>query len=180
VFARLRLVVGGAILVAGLLAWPISALGHADLVSSEPADGSVVQGPFAGPVVLTFDEALAEGSTATLTGPVTGSPLTTGPDASDPTRMAFVLEAGAPPGAYSIEWTSVGEDGHIERGTLSFTVATGGTTASPAPTAEPSTPPGDNVTPSDIGPEVIVAILVGLALVGLIGWRILRRGSDAA
>jgi hypothetical protein len=171
------------------LAWPVTALGHAELVSSEPADGSTVQDPFTGPIVLTFDQALAVGSGAELIFP-SGDTHTFEPDATEPTRITIDdFQDSLQIGPYAIHWTSVSDDGDILRGTVSFTVAaatasvTPGPTAEPSgepsgePTAEPSTPPGDNVAPSDVGPEVIVAILAGLVIVGLFGWRLLRRGS---
>lgn len=193
---RLRTRCAGALAVVALVAWPAAALGHADLVSSDPADGSTVAGPYSGPITLVFSEALADGSQAVLSGP-SGSTFTIGPDPSDATRTRMLPITSAalllPAGAYTIEWTSVAGDGDIERGTIRFTVgtdgspsATAGPTSSPkpeptaGPTAEPSPAPGDNVEPSGVGPEVIVAIVAGLIVVALVAWRLLRRGSTAA
>ena len=47
---------------------PTTVLGHAELDTSDPAAGSTVDAPFAGPIVMTFTEALAKESGADLVG----------------------------------------------------------------------------------------------------------------
>ena len=105
------------------------------------------------------------------------------------------------PGAYTIEWTSVADDGDVERGTLSFTVteptpapatptpAAPRATASTAPSAPP--PPSAAATPvpsPSVDPEpaptssstdVLFPIIAALALVGVIGALLLRRNRAA-
>jgi len=158
------------------------ALGHAELISAEPADSSTVEGPSIS-VVLTYDEPLAEGSSASLDGP-SGPEVILAIDPADPNRMTSGPDPlPVEPGAYTIQWTSVGVDGDIERGTVKFTV----TAPPPTATAAPQTPaPSPTATPApgDGGPgdtsDVILPIVVGLIVVALVAWWLLRRGPASA
>jgi methionine-rich copper-binding protein CopC len=154
------------------------ALGHAELISAEPADGSTVEGPSIS-VVLTYDEPLAEGSTASLGGPSGQPEMILSIDPADPTRITSGPDPlTVEPGAYTIQWTSVGEDGDIERGTVHFTV----TALQPTPTAASS--PTATPAPDDGGSggtsDVILPIVVGLIVVALVAWWLLRRGPASA
>jgi methionine-rich copper-binding protein CopC len=157
-----------------------TALGHAELVSAEPADGSTVEGPSVS-VVLTYDEPLAEGSAATLRGP-SGPEVILSIDPADPTRITSGPDPlTVEPGAYAIQWTSVGADGDIERGTVQFTV----TAPPPKPTETPTAAPSPTATPApgDAGSgntsDGILPIVVGLIVVALVAWWLLRRGSTS-
>jgi methionine-rich copper-binding protein CopC len=183
--------------VAGIMLLGIAgpALGHAELVRAEPADGTTVEGPSIS-VVLTYDEPLAEGSSATLSGP-SGPVVIIAIDPADPTRMTSGPDPlTVEPGAYTIQWTSVGEDGDIERGTVLFTVTAPPPTPTPAPTdaptptpapptAAPTAAPSPTATPApgDGGSgntsDVILPIVLGLIVVALVAWRLLRRGSTS-
>lgn len=181
-----------------MIALPGLALGHAELVSSDPADGTTVEGPYF-PIILTFSAPLAAGSKAEVskTGESTAF-LTIPPDPADPTRMVYRPGSAAQQfsaGDYTIQWTSVAEDGDILRGTITFTVTAPPPTPPPTPTPEPSAtpapatptpvpsiatptptaPPGDG---SDDNSAVIFPIVVGLVLVGVAAvWLIRRRPS---
>jgi len=169
------------------------ALGHAELVSAEPADGSTVEGPSVS-VVLVYDEPLADGSMASLGGP-SGPVVILAIDPADPTRMTSGPEPlTLEPGEYTIQWTSVGADGDIERGTVQFTVTapppptpTAAPTDAPTPTSAPPTAaPSPTATPapgddgSGSGSDVILPIVVGLIVVALVAWRLLRRGATGS
>ena len=188
-----RLLLATAAVVVILLS-PGAALAHSELVSAEPAEGATVGGP-AFPFTLMFSEPLAEGSKAEVvkTGDTTVL-LTILPDPADPTRMAFAPSSESPqfsPGDYTIQWTSVADDGDILRGTITFTVAAPTPTPSPtptpapsatpapslsaAPTPAPTTAPGDG---SGSGSDVVVPIIAGLVLVGLAAWWLVRRRSS--
>jgi methionine-rich copper-binding protein CopC len=174
--------------VAGIVLLGIAgpALGHAKLVSAEPADGSTVEGPSIS-VVLTYDEPLAEGSSATLSGPSGQPEFILSIDPADPTRMTSGPDPlTVEPGAYTVEWSSVGTDGDIERGTVRFTVTEAPTPTGAPPTPAPTAAPSPTATPapgdggSDNTSDVILPIVVGLIVVALVAWRLLRRGSTGS
>ena len=191
--------IGG--LVIGLIiafSMPVAVLGHAELDTSVPAAGSTVESPFDGPIVLTFTEPLSDGSEADLIGPADAKVASADVDEPDAT-MTFHLTGPLDPGGYEVRWTTVADDGHVERGTFEFTVAPAPPTPEPtaqptlAPTATPSaapeTPAPPTVAPSaaatpsptlDGGAtggtgDVILPIVVALLLVGAGGAYLLTR-----
>ncbi len=106
------------------------ALAHADLVASTPEDGEVLAVPPTA-VELTFSEGLDAGkSSFRLIGP--DGDVGTGKAPKDGATTMALEGLALGPGDYRIKWTSVAEDGHIERGSLAFTVS--------SPTPEPATP----------------------------------------
>jgi hypothetical protein len=109
---------------------------HSDLESASPAEGATVPSPFAGPVLLTFTEELADGSMADLVGPA-GKVATADVDPDGPTMTVNPAEALAP-GDYRVEWTSIAGDGDLLRGIVTFTVAAPAATPSPEPSPSPS------------------------------------------
>jgi methionine-rich copper-binding protein CopC len=174
---------------------PAVVAAHTELETATPAAGSTVPSPFEGPIVLTFSEDLADGSKAELLGPdgdVLANANVDGPAA----EMSFELDAALDPGDYEIEWTGVAIDGHVERGTIEFTVApprpsptptpepeptTSATPAAPSPEPTPSASPLPTPTPTGTGAaadsDVVLPIVVGLLIV-LVGAASLlsRRG----
>jgi methionine-rich copper-binding protein CopC len=124
-----------------MLLAPIGASAHAALDASEPADQATVPGPFAGPITLTFSEALQAGSHAELLNAGGTKVADAAVNAANQTLMVFTLASPLAPGAYSIQWTSVAADKDVARGTLSLTVAQptpAPATPTPAPTAGPT------------------------------------------
>lgn len=170
-----------------LLVAALPVIAHAEFVSSDPADGAVVDPPFDGPIVLTYDEALFPGSKADLKGP-DGSTVASAK--IDVDKLVFTLDTALDPGAYTVQWTSVGVDRDIDRGTLTFTVAappptpapTAGASpspaATPAPTASP-TPSGDGGTPTGVSGDVLLPLLAAVIAVGAI-WAFLLRNRRTA
>lgn len=179
-----------------IVALPGLALGHAELVSADPADGGTVEGPDVS-IALVFSQALTEGSGADVIGPDGAVVVTLVPDSTDPTRLVPSADGtvfGA--GEYAIQWTSVADDGDILRGTITFTVTAPsltppptptpapGATPAPTPTPSPSVPPtpAPSAAPGDgpgSGSEVIVPITAALVLVSLAAWWLLRRRPSA-
>jgi methionine-rich copper-binding protein CopC len=179
------------------LSSPIAAMAHAELVSSDPQNGATVPAGFTGPIVLTYDEALAEGSHAELMAPDGSRAADAAIDQQAPERLVFALASPLAPGAWTIQWTSVAADRDVERGQVAFTVAaatpsptappTVAPTASPTPpataSAEPSaTPPPSAPAPSPTpGPtstsatDALIPIVAALAVVALAGVLLLRR-----
>jgi methionine-rich copper-binding protein CopC len=187
---------GGGILL-GLVA-PAVAFAHVELLSSSPAPGEVVD---AGPVevVLTFDLPVVGHSSFSVLDANGLSVATGGPDPAEPTVMrASIPKLSA--GTYTVKWTSVAEDGYVERGSFTFDVAVpsppiptatpGPTVAVTAPTIAPSEAPtaspaaspspapsaGDEPG-SDATAAYIPIVIAGLLIGGGLAYFLRRRGS---
>lgn len=154
-----------------------AAVGHTSLVSSSPAPGAAVESPET--VSLTFDEALLQlGDDLVVRGDdgvdhVAGEPYFPRPD-----TIQADIDGVLPPGAYTIAWRIVAEDGHPIQGTIPFTVV--GADGS-GPTVAPATPTLTNAsaTGGGVSVGVIVAACVGIALLLALGFFLLRP-KDAA
>jgi methionine-rich copper-binding protein CopC len=179
------------------LANPLAVLAHAELVSSDPQNGATVPAGFAGPIVLTYDEPLAAGSHAELMAPDGSKAADAAIDQGAPERLVFALANPLAPGAWTIQWTSVGADRDIERGQVAFTVTaatpsptappTAAPTASPTPAATASAEPSATPPPSTPAPsptpspapttnmDALFPIVAALALVAVAGLLLLRR-----
>ena len=196
----MRRTIAAAMLLCASLLLPATALGHAELVSADPAEGAEVEGPFF-PIILTFSEALADGSKAEVAQAGGGTAfITILPDPADATRMAYAPSSESQqfsPGEYEIRWTSVAGDGDILRGTITFTVSAPPPTPSPSPSIEPSaTPapspsaspspsptPAPSAEPGDGSGDssaAIIPIIVALALVGAAAWWLVVRRRPSA
>ena len=146
-------------------------LGHAELVSSDPADKAVLDTP---PTVitLTFDEGVVGKSSFKLIGPG-GDTIGTGGPAKDGDVTMTLDGLALAPGAYTIEWTSVADDGDVERGTLTFTVnepTPAPATPTPAP-SQASTAPSAEPLPHPVGDARAVAVRGPGAGVDVVGHR---------
>ncbi len=197
-----RRLAGVALALMIVSAFPATIAAHTELERSTPADGSTVEAPFDGPILLEFSEELADGSGAELQddgGGAIADATVDGPGAT----MEFELDAPLGPGDYQIAWTGIAVDGHVERGTVAFKVEapppTPEPTPSPSPTPEPSesvAPPTPTPTPAPTpapspspspGPvdaassgDVVIPIVVALLVVALGGGYLLsRRGRQA-
>lgn len=156
-----------------LAATPIALQAHAELDTAAPADGSTVQAPFAGPIVMTFTEALSSGSGAELldnAGSVGASTTIDGP------TMTLTPDAPLAAGVFEVRWTSIADDGHVERGTVRFTVADAATTEPTASAAPGSGSSGDAAS----GTDVVLPIIVGALLVGALAIVLLRRRDSTS
>ena len=127
---------------------PSVASAHAELVSSSPAAGSVVEPP--SEVVLTFDETVVGNSSFSVLDAGGTTVATGGPDSADPTTMRATLPL-LPAGVYEVQWVAVAEDTDVERGTFTFTIVDptpSPATSTPAPTDEPIPTPTPTTAPS--------------------------------
>lgn len=180
-----------------LLAVPGTAVAHAELETATPADGSTVEGT-PDLIELLFTEAVIEGSSLELRSAADTVLATGGPDPAGTIRMT-VVPPTLEPGVYTVRWAARTEDGHVERGTVSFTVAEPPATPSPTPTpapsvtAAPSPSPTPEPTPSPsptlspaptdptaAGGDVLIPIVAAVVLLGVLGAYLLRRRSGAA
>jgi len=176
-----------ATLAVALVAVPARA--HAELQSSDPADGaSLATAP--AQITLTFGEKLlAEGNAVTLTEVETGAALEVGPVEVTGDTVSVGWPESSPAGELRADYRVVSTDGHPVEGSITFTVeeAAGPSAAavavpvadSASPTtdtgsepAEPSSDPpaAPSATPqeTDDGGGVLIWI-VGLGLAILLG-----------
>ena len=166
--ARFRILVGAVLVfAAGLLAAP-AARAHAELVSSDPADGAHLA---AAPsqITLTFSEGVAvaqcavqaDGKSLPLHGQ-TGQPAVV---------VADLTGTHAKAGELTLAWRSVSsDDGHVANGSVHYFVAAEPAKSSAAVPATPAIPtvPVTQATPAAIpGPDPAVHdALVGVRILG--------------
>lgn len=120
----------GLALAATAITAPFTALAHAKVVASSPAQGSTIAKPRT--VTLTFSEALLP-PTAAASIVMTAMPgvknhgemvirnFTTG-WSKDKKTMTLKLRQPLRPGTYDVRWQAAGADGHRMKGSVSFTV----------------------------------------------------------
>lgn len=111
---------------------------HDELLSTTPKDGAKLTSAPA-VIVLKFAEAPLKDSTKIVATDSSGQQIPlTDIIVKDATATAK-WPAGTSPGTYVVAWRNVGSDGHPLTGTFTFsyTTATGGPTATAAPTGSP-------------------------------------------
>lgn len=168
---------------------PGVALAHAELVSSEPADGSTV-GTDPGTISATFSETIDPGRSSMELRSPSGQTVATGTVDASQTSMTLPYPA-LDPGTYTVRWTTVTpDDNGVERGTFTIVVAAasgspGASTASlvpvdiavsPSPAA--SAESGSATTGSNGLADVLLPLIVVVLVVG--GLLLLLRRRAAA
>jgi methionine-rich copper-binding protein CopC len=159
VFApRVRTILFVAMTAASL---PGPALAHAELVSSAPADGAMLDSP-PREIVITFEgELQPEGSGFAVAG-AGGEVGTGGVDLQVAERNVLRGDVAiTEPGIYTVKWTVVAADGDEQLGDFSFTVS-GGT----VPVTAVATPDG---------PMRSALTLTGMLLLAAGLWLLRRR-----
>jgi methionine-rich copper-binding protein CopC len=139
---------------------------HAKLLSSSPAAGATV-GPRLHAIVLTFDDVVQLVPRSMVVTGAGGAPLTARPpQLTSPRVMQLRMPDRLAPGPYFVAWRILADDGHIESGTLSFTISAAATTSAPMSAAPPA-------PEQPLWPVVVAAVLAGVALAGagLVVWR---------
>lgn len=176
-----------AVLAAATAAWLVAgtALAHASLVSSDPAEGSSV--PFPPSISLTFDDDLDAAKSQFQVIDATGAAVATGHvTAADPKTMQATGLA-LTWGACQVRWTAVASDGDLTRGTVSFfVIQQGGLSIAPSAgagvVAGSSSPVRSDGGAGSIAPasgDVVLPIAAALVLVAVAGVVLLRRGRAA-
>ena len=152
--------------VFALVALPVIVLGHAELVSSDPANGATITTPYT--LTATFAEEFAPDRSSLSVENSAGAQVAAGTANADATGMTAQLPA-LPDGVYTVRWTTVTpDDNGVERGTYRFNVGSGA--ATPAPTAPPT------VGGTGSGSDILVAVVVGIVLVGAVVVLVIIRG----
>jgi copper resistance protein C len=180
------------------LAAPASVLGHAELDTMTPANGSTVTTPPT-EIVATFTEALDPAKSSLVVVNGSGAQIATGGAvAPDDTKKMTLALPSLEPGTYQVRWTSTSAlDGDLDRGTTGFTYASA-VTPSPTPSLAPSATPGPStaVTPSpsahpSLAPspsgngqpasastaDLLIPIVVAVILIAGLGYWLLRGRS---
>jgi len=106
------------------LALPGAASAHATLRGTIPADGAVLaHAPRS--VQVVFDDIVRVGSRNAAVANRTGESVLAGRPTADLDVLTIPLRPGLRRGAYSVRWSIVSNDGHLERGVLAFAVGAG-------------------------------------------------------
>lgn len=122
---------------------------HDVLLSSDPADGAVLEEAPERLTLVFSAEQLPLGAATSVTGP-DGQEWAEGSPDVDGTTVVQPLAPGMPAGDYAVAWRSVAGDGHPVSGTLAFTV--GAPASRPEPAApEPAVP--EPAAPEPAAPE---------------------------
>jgi len=183
----------GALVLGCLLALGLSgsALAHAELVESDPADGETIETP--AELTATFSEALIVDGSNVIVRNEAGQEVARGAVGDEPEAMVVELPA-LPAGDYVARWTARGDDGHVTRGEIRFSVEAAvaaptpvPATATPAPgTPQPALSPSPTPSPSP-SPEpgngaptagmtdVLLALVLAGAVIGGLAVYLLRR-----
>lgn len=135
-FARMGVTLAGSLLLVSAAALP--AIAHAELESTNPADGSSISAPPEN-VVLTFGEELVPETVnvaiSDASGPLDGvTPRTDGAVVTVP----WPAEVGD--GDYTVAFRVVSQDGHPVEGTFAFTVEAGAASAPATPAVASGAP----------------------------------------
>ena len=161
-----RLGLGLVLACLAVLALPALALGHDELVGSDPADGATLPTtPYT--LTATFDEELAAAGSSILVQNSAGTIFAAGTVSTADDKVMTAELPHLPPGEYVVRWTAVTvDDQAVEHGSFTFAIAD-------ASTAQPSIP---EVVPGDTGGDTLVAIVLAAAAIGAILMFIYYRG----
>jgi len=161
------------VVAAALLVAPASAWAHASLVGTEPANG-VVLARSPAQVRVAFDDSvrLGPGIAAIRNG---GASVLAGRGYVAGARTLVIpLRRGLADGDYSVRWSVISDDGHLESGVLAFAVGIG------------RAPPLAGLSPQATGPSVdsvgarwlFFAGVLGAAGIALFTLVVRPRGQD--
>ncbi len=144
-----------ALLATLMLALPASA--HAELESSDPADGATLAEP---PTAVSFtfgEDLLDQGNAVVVTEVATGARLATPAVQVDGDTVSVGWPQDSPAGEYQAAFRVVSADGHPIEGSISFTVQESSSapseSGSPAMTAPPVSP--TPVSPTPVSPTPV-------------------------
>lgn len=141
---------------------------HADLVESDPADGSTLTTtPYT--LTATFLEEIDTEASTLVVENSSGVEVATGTVDSDDNTMMTAELPQLPDGVYTVRWTTVTpDDTGIERGTFTFTVAAAGTTPAPTPVV---------ITPGTSGnSDILIALVLAALAIGAVVLFVVLRG----
>jgi methionine-rich copper-binding protein CopC len=150
------------------LAAPSAVAAHAELVSSTPASGDVLDAPPA-EVVLVFDDELDPAASGFTVTDADGGGVGSGEvdlDVAERNELRGTVDIGGL-GSHTVRWSVTGADGHGVEGTFDFEVrATDGDDEVDAQPDTAMAPPGEPNLLVIVGLVLVVvaAVLVGIRL----------------
>lgn len=116
-----RTLVGLALVALVLGSWAAPAAAHADLSTTDPTDGSVVEvAPDAVTLVFTERVTIQPDGVRVLTAD--GARVDGGTATADGSTVTASLDGDIPDGGYLVAWRVISADGHPVRGAFSFSV----------------------------------------------------------
>jgi len=141
------------IAVAACVGWPQAASAHTDFDSSEPADGTTVEGPLDAVTVDFTNPAVESGEGFRLLAPDGSVRVPTSIDPTDGTSFVARFDPPLTAGTYGFRWQVQAGDAHPIDGGFQFTVIapTAPTTTDAAAHAE-STNPAASTVPAAAAP----------------------------
>ncbi|WP_432826616.1 copper resistance CopC family protein [Dactylosporangium sp. CA-092794] len=169
-----------ALLVTLLPARP--AWAHAQLLSTDPADGASVTTPVMA-VTLTFNQPVKQQfSTVVVTGSDGAGHGQGAPRSTDSTLTQGV--GALPPGPVRVVWRTVSSDGHPIEGQFTFTSAAGGSASPAAAAAVSPSPSRQGAAGQSDRAAGLWWIVAAVALVAVVGggfwYRMVQRRSASA
>ena len=155
-----------AIAILAALAAPGVAFAHVNLVRSVPANGAVLARPPAA-VRIVFDDSVQTGPGIEAIRNGGGSVLAGRPHIEHGRILVVPVRRALADGAYSVRWSIISDDGHLESGVLAFAIGLGRPVPTPALSAEATQP-----TAADVGSRWLflagVLAAVGISLFALV------------
>ena len=150
-------------------ALPVVALGHADLVSSDPpVGGTLTTTPYT--LTATYDDELQATGSSIVVQTMDGQEVARGGANADGTHDMTVELPAMSDGQYKVLWTAVSlDDQAVERGQYTFNVSAAAASATPAATAPPD---GGAAGSSN---DVLIALgLAAVLIVVVVGFVVIR------
>jgi len=149
-------VLAAALLIPGAMAAPV-AQAHSELVSTDPADGAVLDAPPT-TVSFTFNEALMPDFVRFIGTDPSGNTGDLPVSSVEGPTATIAWPPSAPGGEWTVSYRVVSQDGHPVEGGITFSYAAASpspspTSASPAPTsAEPTSAEPTSAAPTSTQP----------------------------
>jgi len=112
------------LLAVASLASPAAASAHATLLHTAPANGAVLAVP-PHQVRVIFDDTVRVGTGNAAIDNASRRSVLAGPPVARGHELVLPLRRRLSDGDYSVRWSIVSDDGHLERGVLAFAVGTG-------------------------------------------------------
>jgi copper transport protein len=155
-----------AITILAALAAPSAAWAHATLIRTDPANGAVLARPPAD-VRVVFDDTVSVGPGIEAIRNGGGSVLAGRSHVEGARTLVVPVRRGLADADYSVRWSIISDDGHLESGVLAFAVGVGTRVPTPGLSAESTRPSAGAVASRWL---FLAAVLgaVGISLFALI------------
>jgi methionine-rich copper-binding protein CopC len=168
--------------IAALFIGATAVLGHAELESSDPAEGATITTPYT--LSATFSEELNAESSSLVVQDSTGKTVGTGAVSATDDKVMTAELPGLPAGGYQVAWTAVtADDNGVTRGVYQFAVAAASATGqviAPPATSGPA-PSGTTGQPTGNANDYLLPLAAVIVIVAAIaGYFIYRNRRPPA